>query len=71
MNDRMIELANKAGAASIIDGMDGRFYVISPEMEKFAELIVRECAKVASRAENNDKEFRCMHEVITNHFGVE
>ena len=39
--------------------------------EKFAELIVKECAKVASHAENNDTEFRCMHEIITNHFGVE
>ena len=44
---------------------------IMPQAEKFAELLVKECAKVASHAENNDTEFRCMHEIITNHFGVE
>ena len=39
--------------------------------EKFAELIVRECAKVANRAENAETEIRCMYDVITEHFGVE
>jgi hypothetical protein len=37
----------------------------------FVELIVRECATVANRAENNETEIRCMYDVITEHFGVE
>jgi len=37
----------------------------------FVELIVRECATVANRAENNETEIRCMYDVITQHFGVE
>ena len=41
------------------------------DMEKFAELIIRECAEVASRAENSETELRCMYEVVTQHFGVE
>ena len=38
---------------------------------KFAELIVRECAVIANKAENTDAEIRCMYDVITEHFGVE
>jgi hypothetical protein len=38
--------------------------------EKFAELIVRECAKIANHAENTETEIRCMYDVITEHFGV-
>ena len=37
----------------------------------FVELIVRECANVANRAENTETEIRCMYDVITQHFGVE
>lgn len=39
-------------------------------MSKFAELIVRECAKIANHAENTETEIRCMYDVITEHFGV-
>ena len=63
------ELLIKAGVYEC-DGNDPEF-VVPEEQRKFAELIVKECAKVASHAENNDTEFRCMHEIITNHFGVE
>ncbi len=38
--------------------------------QKLAELIVKECAVIANRAENNDTEIRCMYDVITEHFGV-
>jgi len=40
-------------------------------VKKFAELIVRECAIIANRAENTETEIRCMYDVITEHFGVE
>ena len=39
--------------------------------EKFAELIVKECAIIANRADNTETEIRCMYDVITEHFGVE
>jgi hypothetical protein len=38
---------------------------------KFAELLVKECAIIANRAENTETEIRCMYDVITEHFGVE
>jgi hypothetical protein len=48
------------------------YSLANPEwVKKFAELIVRECAKVANRAENAETEIRCMYDVITEHFGVE
>lgn len=40
-------------------------------IEKFAELIVQECARVASGATNDDNEIRAMYVVVTSHFGVE
>ena len=39
--------------------------------EKFAELIVRECAWVGNKAESSDSEIRSMYEVILTHFGIE
>lgn len=32
------------------------------------ELVVRECASVATRAENNENELRSMYQVILEHF---
>jgi hypothetical protein len=67
MNERIKQLADEAGLQS--------FYVdYSPwqvEFEKFAELIVKECAIIANRADNTETEIRCMYDVITEYFGVE
>lgn len=70
MNDRIQELAQEAEdyADSIVD-QGGEFHPVYTQ--KLAELIIKECAKVASRAENNDNEVRCIEDVITEHFGVE
>ena len=68
MNERIKQLAEQAGATVItthgmeyvVDGC----YVIGPaRLEKFAELIVRECAEICLEA--ND------HKNILQHFGVE
>ena len=64
MNERIKELAFEANK-----DLDGNVPI--GFAEKFAELIVRECAKVANRAENAETEIRCMYDVITEHFGVE
>ena len=66
MNERIRQLAEQAGATVItthgmehvVDGC----YVIGPaRLEKFAELIVRECATLAFDGPNG----------ILEHFGVE
>ncbi len=79
MNERIEELKKQAWeyTMAVHDGL----VVPPPEKpvwpvdevyeEKFAELIVKECAVIANKAENNDTEIRCMYDVITEHFGVE
>jgi hypothetical protein len=60
MNERIKELANKAGYSK-----DYLEIGLPSNMEKFAELIVRECAKVA------DGEWADPGHQIKQHFGVE
>ena len=67
MNDRIKELMAKASTIRY-SGM-GDTDILDPA--KFAELIIRECATVASRAENSDTDIRCTYDVITEHFGVD
>jgi hypothetical protein len=80
MNERFKELAEQA-AISCGDFIGPRLYMThEEEMEKFAELIVRECAKVI----NADIEYQIKDGIISNvhglnqarnlineHFGVE
>ena len=49
MNERIKELAVQAGHRYVPSSNSGplRVEYLTPEMEKFAELIVRECARVA------------------------
>ncbi len=75
MNERIKELAEQAGC-KVMD--DGEWYIPSATglekivytkgigLEKFAELIVRECANVAA-----DHEALDIYEEIREHFGVE
>ena len=73
MNNRIKELLNRSGG-EFYEGFLGSPNTIKfteEELKTFAELIVRECAKVANRAENAETEIRCMYDVITEHFGVE
>jgi hypothetical protein len=60
MNERIKELANKAGYSK-----DYLEIGLPSNMEKFAELIVRECAKVA------DGGWADPGHQIKQHFGVE
>ena len=64
---KKIPMLERFAAQSLVES-DGELVF---SKEKFAELIVRECAKVANRAENAETEIRCMYDVITEHFGVE
>jgi hypothetical protein len=70
MNERIRELAKQCYETGPI-GKDGWPEYRRLNEVKFALLIVRECAIVANRAENNECEFRSMYNVVTEHFGVE
>jgi hypothetical protein len=63
MNPRLQQLVKQAG-------LDDDMFPIdewdNPELEKFAELIVRECANVAANHEALD-----IYKEIREHFGVE
>ena len=62
MNERIRELAEQAGVYKLDIGDETAYWVL----EKFAELIVRECTKILA----DNREFRgCV--IIGKHFGVE
>lgn len=76
MNEKMKQLAYQAGATVItthgmehvVDGC----YVIGPaRLEKFAELIVRECAKAAGDFEYARLHDSLVEDHVLKHFGVE
>ncbi len=84
MNERIRELALQAGIhfglGATLDGNDIARFVTTSDMEKFAELIIKECAGVAQdfvTVENN-KLVEHVHispwhlqDKIKEHFGVE
>ena len=61
MNERIRELAEQAGYSK-----DYLEIGLPSNMEKFAELIVRQCAEIAGTAEPYKAE-----DLIKQHFGVE
>ena len=73
-NERIEQLAEQVDLLGdfIPTKISGRYAgtISITDIKQFAELIVQECAAVASQAENNDRELRCMHDVITEHFGI-
>lgn len=65
MNERIRELMWDAGLNSnYVEGFDS---IYSEQLEKFAELVVRECADVAFLEANSRKTQRA----VLQHFGVE
>lgn len=77
MNERIEELAKQAGAywhhGDFNMGSSVEFQ--ESDLEKFAELIIKECAKKVAdfRKEDEEDEYVChsASEVIKRHFGVE
>ena len=77
MNKRIIELAEQAGIAVWGDAV----YMYNPKdtldsavLEKFAQLVVRECAKVILETPVEYTEIDTMHRIrdrVKQHFGVE
>jgi len=67
MNERIRELAIKAGL--LVETSDGWDICIDDNLEDFAELIIKECAKIASNpAPGCHSSFG---KIIKEHFGVE
>jgi hypothetical protein len=78
MNELIRDIAKKAGiqiTPMVLDGVEYDYEDVnmdgSEDLKKFAELIIKECAIIANRADNTETEIRCMYDVITEHFGVE
>ena len=73
MNERIRELINEA--TSFKEGLiEGKYDIEVFDKEKFAELIVRECANMAESFHHHQYDFTGnleLHEFIKEHFGVE
>jgi len=73
-NERIKELALRAGIAVWGDAVymyDPKDTLDSTVMEKFAELIVRECADIGDKAYSDIGKYGYIGEKIKEHFGVE
>ena len=73
MQNRIEELARKARAlATTKDAFEE--YDVYFDAEKFeqvfAELLIKECISIANRAVCNEREVRCIDDVINEHFGI-
>ena len=74
MNERIRELAEQAGIQedlvdNLKDEVEVLTYIARPQdIERFAELIIRKCAKVADLADENKCEW--IGGNILTHFGV-
>ena len=68
MNKRIQELAEQAGIS--LSQKDYSYYWVesAEDIEKFAELIVRECANIGERYADGNYE---VYNQILEHFGVE
>lgn len=66
MNERIRELADQAGVSITAADKNGVFTLLPDKQKKFAELIVRECAKIAADGGDTVTSF-----CISDHFGVD
>jgi len=75
MNERIRELRRKATLVETYTSHDGSIHESkSVDLEEFAELIVRECAKIAWYNTPDTEALEYSHLIkdkILNHFGVE
>jgi hypothetical protein len=76
MNERIRELAKQAGHRYCPSSNSGplRVEYLTPELEKFAELIVRECMTIGFNTVykvDDDSAAVTVYQNIKEHFGVE
>jgi len=70
MNEQAKQLALQALKHPDNDN-DGLTVFDNDELEKFAELIVRECAEVADNADATREKWQSIGKFVKEHFGVE
>ena len=72
MNERIRELAMNAWEYVLNnDAPDGVHFKRDWYDEKFAELIVKECAEVADNADATREKWQSIGKFVEEHFGVE
>jgi len=78
MNNRVKELANQAAGGMLSYDAEGDWRLSQTEVERFAELIVKECILtiqmgITRDGHNTEKYLRSMKHIkqIRKHFGVE
>ena len=76
MNERILKLALDAGLLNYVDNETPRHYFVHghadlEEVEKFAELIVRECASIYKNVYTDQARSERIDTRIKKHFGVE
>ena len=76
MNERIKELVLQSQL--VYETTDGKVYNswedyvdLTEYVEKFAELIVKECARIGNKAWKEDGEYTYIGDKIKQHFGVE
>lgn len=72
MNKRIIELAKQAGfqLGIVFEDYATSVETITTEQRKFAELIIKECAKIAGDFEYSRLHDSLVEDHILKHFGV-
>jgi hypothetical protein len=77
MNERIEKLVRQAGMVKILEEHaheygNGTFENTPyPELEKFAELIIRECTGLIDSMDHSSQYFPHVADTIKQHFGVE
>ena len=73
MQNRIEELARKARAlATTKDAFEEYDVYFDAEKfeQKFAELLIKECINIANHVVYDEREVRCIDDVINEHFGI-
>lgn len=75
MNTRVMELAKQSGAATCLFDAEGHYFILTPEIEKFAELLIKECVKVTKNSYKIENPMAKMvvkdaARNVTKHFGM-
>ena len=70
MNERIKELAEQATRSKYWNATT-QVMIEDFDKEKFAELIVRECAEIADNADATREKWQSIGKFVREHFGVE
>lgn len=71
MNERIKELAKQACITIVPEPFDNASQAWNDTVEKFAELIIRECLSITKKQYNDTLPWGGVEDTIKEHFGVE